>query len=98
MIEDDLDKITWGEYKRRLSSGDGKSSLTSLSSKCGFSTDKLIQIVQASEMQGFKMFVWVACLGNYVRVYRNSMINSIKQMTDAESLTVRKEYREVYFR
>ena len=93
---DDLDKITWGEYKRSLES---KSSNTAnYSSKLGFSKDKLIQIVQASDMQGYKMFVWVDCLSNYVRVYRNSMVESIQSLTDPDKLTVRKEYREVYFK
>jgi hypothetical protein len=92
---DDLDKITWGEYKRSLES---KSSKTALSGKKGFTRDKLIQVVQASDMQGCKMFVWVECLSSYVRVYRNSMVESIKKLDNPEHLTVRKDYKEVYFK
>jgi len=95
MIDDDLDKMTWGDYKKRL---EGKISQPSSSAKLGFSRDKLIQVVQASDMQGYKMFVWVECLNFYVRVYRNSMIDSIKKLSDPENITIRKEYREVYFK
>ena len=95
MMGDDLDKITWGEYKKTL---EGKSSKSSLSSKAGFNRDKLIQIVQASDMQGYKMYAWVDCLDSYVRVYRNSMIECINKLKDPGKISIRKEYREVYFK
>jgi hypothetical protein len=98
-MNDDLDKITYGEYKKRNGLG-SKSSKSSLSNniESGLSKDNLLSIIKVADMSKIKMFVWVDCLKNYVRVYRNSMVDSIHKCPTPEKLTVRKEYRELYFK
>ena len=94
MKEKDLDKITWGDYKKDQT----KSPSNTLGGKDGFSREKLLQIVQVAEMSGMKMYIWANCVQNFVRVYRNSMIDCIHKSNSPNNITVRKEYKEVYFK
>jgi hypothetical protein len=80
----DLDKMTWGEYKEKyLKDEDVKKED---GSRKGYDTDKLIQIVQLADMRGVRMFMWSDCLGNYVRVYRNSMIDCIHKCSKKRNI------------
>ena len=91
MVEDKLDKISWAEYDKMSKTEEPKA-------KEGFTKQKLLQIVQVAELSGLKMYIWSGCVNNYVRVYRNSMIDSIHKCNDVSKLTVRKEHKEVYFK
>lgn len=94
--ENDLDRITWGEYCKR-NSKEGKSS-SDKEGKGGFTKEKLLQIVHIAETTNMKMYIWADSLQNYVRVYRNSMVDSLQKCQNPEKITVRKEYKEVYFK
>lgn len=92
-MNEDLDKISWAEYDKRF---DYKKEPKA---KGGFSKEKLLEIVQVADMSDMKMYIWVDCMQNYVKVYRNSMVDCIHKCINVEKLTVRKtENKEVYFK
>jgi hypothetical protein len=92
---DDLDKITYGEYKKR---NNVKVKSTSLHTKTGLGRETLVNMINIADKSGVKMFVWVQCLQSYVRVYRNSIMDSLIKCKSPEKLSVRKEYKELYFK
>lgn len=93
-MKDDLDKISWAEYDAKCKNTQAEEPRAN----GGFNREKLLQIVQVAELSGMKMFIWADCVQNYVRVYRNSMTDSIHKCMIIEKITVRKENKEVYFK
>ncbi len=93
-MKDDLDKISWAEYDKKLHNNKTEEPKVN----GGFTKEKLLRIVQVAELQGMKMFIWANCVQNYVRVYRNSMTDCVHKCIQVENITVRKEHKEVYFK
>ena len=92
-MNEDLDKISWAEYDKKH---DKKKEPKT---KGGFTKEKLLEIVQVADMTDMNMYIWVDCVKNYIKVYRNSMVDCIHKCIDVEKITVRKTaYKEVYFK
>ena len=89
----DLDKISWADYEKK-----GSTKAVEPKAQRGFTKEKLLEIIQVAELSGIKMYIWVNCLQNYVRVYRNSITDCIHKCEHPDKITIRKEFREIYFK